>query len=155
VNAPFWFIENGRLSQAFFNIQVEIHVIGGTEIVIHRKHVVSLAGQAIWIGGGITQASGDPGENGPASGLRRRPVVAIAAVTIHRIPPNRIIFQAIRRADRRAKIQERIHVDLVVVKAESAAYHKTAAGAVSQTDAGSKVVIIRLINVGDALSLNF
>src|ERR1700722_4890926 len=103
--------------------------------MVHGKYVVGQPGKAVWIGGGISQAGGDAGENRSAAGLRGLPVVGVAAVAIHRIRPNRIVFQAIRGADGRAEIQKGIHVDLIKVNPEAATYHKTAAGVVGKTKA--------------------
>src|SRR5207249_7959498 len=69
---------------------------------------------------------------------------------------DRVALQALRRSNGRAKVQERVHVDLVIVNADSAAHHEITAPLrlIGEAEARRKVISVGRENGVDPISLD-
>ena len=155
-------LEHCRTTQALLDLQVVVKEVGCAEILVDRVRVVSIRAVGLWYAAcrvGVEIQAGakrNSGENGGAACLDGVPVVSVQAQVGDRGRTHGIVLQAIRCRDRRAEVQERVHVDLIVEHANSAAHHQIAIGfrLVRESEPGRKVVPVGREDGVDAVTLD-
>ncbi len=147
-------LEDRSIAEAFLDLQVVVEEVRRPEILACGVHIVRVGASA------ESRAGRDPGEDRCTAELclsrSGTPVVSVQAVVIDRMRANWVVLQAIRSANRRPKIEEWIHVDLIEKDANSAADNEilSVRWLVGEPDTRSEVVLVRRKDRIDAISLD-
>src|ERR1700722_4207867 len=147
------------VAEALFNIQVVVEEIRCPEVLIHRKYVEDRC-PAIWIGGDVARYAGcdrieDAQIRLPGVGAFVGIIKACGGVTGDGRRTSWIVLKTVGVV-RRTEVQERIHVDLVIEDADSAAPNQVvpARRLIGEANPWSEIVLVGREDGADTIALN-
>src|ERR1700688_17669 len=141
-------LEKQRLTEALFDIQVVVVVVGVSEVLADGKNIIDLS--AAIAGGAQASGRGKDGvvrDDGAAAGYRRH--------SVHRTGASRITFQAVGGTVSGTVIKKGVQIRSVEINAESCANDEVATfpGLIGEAQPGSEIFEVFRINAGDASAL--